>query len=124
MTPQQKEAVAQMLRQNLGYAHIARKLNISINAVEAFCRGNGLVGQCRDADTRPGELSETSPETALTHGANRGMYSVSEDAQGGKSAGRRGNRPVCQVTVSYSAVPDETAVDDVLGILWNASYAR
>ena len=124
MTPQQKEAVAQMRRQNLGYAHIARKLNISINAVEAFCRGNGLVGQRRDAGARPGELSKTSPETALTHGANGGMYSVSEDARGGKSAGRRGNRPVCQVTVSYSAVPDETAVDDVLGMLWNADYAR
>jgi hypothetical protein len=40
------------------------------------------------------------------------------------SAGRPGNRPVCQVTVSYSAVPDETAVDDVLGMLINANYAR
>jgi hypothetical protein len=46
------------------------------------------------------------------------------DAQDGKSNGRPGNRPVCQVTVSYSAVPDETAVDDVLGMLWNANYAR
>lgn len=124
MTPQQKEAVAQMRKQNLGYAHIARKLNISINAVKAFCRRNGLVGQHHGADPLPGELSETSPKTDLTRGANRGMYSMPADAQGVKSAGPRGNQPVCQVTVSYSAVPDETAVDDVLGMLWNANYAR
>ncbi|MGJ4851390.1 hypothetical protein ACH6CV_14195 [Bacillota bacterium Meth-B3] len=124
MTPQQKEAVAQMRKQNLGYAHIARKLDVSINAVKAFCRRNGLVGQHHDAAPLPGELSETSPETDLTHGANRGMYSMPADAQDGKSNGRPGNRPVCQVTVSYSAVPDETAVDDVLGMLINANYAR
>ena len=94
------------------------------HTMRAFCRGNGLSGQGQVADRQPGELSETSRKTALTHVANRGMYSMPADAQGGESAGRPGNRPVCQVTVSYSAVPDETAVDDVLGMLWNASYAR
>jgi hypothetical protein len=104
MTPQQKEAVAQMRKQNLGYAHIARKLNISINAVKAFCRRNGLVGQHHGADPLPGELSETSPKTDLPRGANRGMYSMPADAQGVKSAGRE-EPPVCQVTVSYSPCP-------------------
>lgn len=44
MTDDQKKSIVLLRKQKIGYASIAKKLNLSKNQVSAFCRREGLAG--------------------------------------------------------------------------------
>jgi DNA invertase Pin-like site-specific DNA recombinase len=53
MTQEQKRRITEMRKQNLGYAYIAKELDISLNTVKVFCRRNDLAGNRSTTDTHP-----------------------------------------------------------------------
>lgn len=124
MTKQQREAVTEMRKQNLGYGQIAKKLDISMNTIKAFCRRNGLSGERQGTNTQREKLSEKPAETGLIDAGNGSYSNVPSTSKSRESAGLPADRPVCEVTVSYSDEPDETAIDDVLSMFMHSSYGR
>ena len=56
MTQEQKRQITEMRKQNLGYAYIAKELDISLNTVKAFCRRNDLAGNRSTTDTQPEKI--------------------------------------------------------------------
>ena len=71
MTQEQKKQITEMRKQNLGYAYIAKELDISLNTVKAFCRRNDLAGNRSTTDTQPENISETPPDVDLISDENR-----------------------------------------------------
>ena len=53
MTLEQKNQIARMREQNLGYAYIAKEMGISVNTIKAYCRRNDLSGNRSLSDTQP-----------------------------------------------------------------------
>ena len=122
MTQEQKNQVARMREKNLGYAHIASELGISLNTIKAYCRRNNLSGDRSGSDTQPENLVLSSPETDLISVGSRGKTTTAKRPGALDKTGVPDDQPVCEVTVSYADEPDETAVADVLTMLKSACY--
>ena len=124
MTQEQKKQITEMREQNLGYAYIARELDISLNTVKAFCRRNDLSGNRSNGDTQPENISVSSQDIDLISAENRGNSSSAKQAGSLENTGFSDGQPVCDVTVSYADEPDPGAVADVLELLTHANYGR
>ncbi len=71
MTQEQKKQITEMRKQNLGYAYIAKELDISLNTVKAFCRRNDLAGNRSTTDTQPENISVSSQKVDLIRADSR-----------------------------------------------------
>ena len=122
MTDYQKKRITKLRQQHFGYAAIAKELNLSLGAVKAFCRRNGLQSGNLASDTQPENLVLSSPETDLISVGSRGKTTTAKRPGALDKTGVPDDQPVCDVTVSYADEPDETAVADVLTMLKSACY--
>lgn len=124
MTLEQKKQITEMRTQNLGYAYIAKELDIPLNTVKAFCRRNDLAGNRSTTDTQPKNISESSQKVDLKSVGNRVNSTTAKQPGALANTGVSGDQPVCEVTVSYADEPDLGAVADVLDLLTHANYGR
>ena len=124
MTQEQKKQIAEMRKQNLGYAYIAKELDLSLNTVKAFCRRNDLAGNRSSTGTQIENIAETSPDIDLISDGSRVNSTTAKQPRGLETTGISGDQPVCDVTVSYADEPDLGAVADVLDLLTHANYGR
>ena len=124
MTQEQKKQIIEMRKQNLGYAYIAKELDISLNTVKAFCRRNDLAGNRSTTDTQPENISESSPKNDLLSDENRANTTACKRPRGLENTEFSDGQPVCEITVSYADEPDQGAVADVLDMLTHAHYGE
>ena len=124
MTQEQKNQIIEMRKQNLGYAYIAKELDISLNTVKAFCRRNDLAGNRSTTDTQSENISEASQKVDLISSGRRVNSTTAKQPGTLANIGVSDDQPVCEVTVSYADEPDLGAVADVLELLTHAYYGR
>lgn len=99
MTLEQKQAIAALRLQGIGYDSVAGRLGISVNTVKSYCRRNSLSTTV---------LSGGTP-------AKGGRPKRSHDC-----AAKKDKAPAeCEVTLSYRENPDMRAVADVMMTLMN-----
>ena len=122
MTLEQKNQIARMREQNLGYAYIAKEMGISVNTIKAYCRRNDLSGNRSLSDTQPEKTSGTSDRIDLNIAGRHGNTTAAKKPGGVGNTDVLGDQQVWDVSVSFADEPDETAVADVLSMLKNARY--
>ena len=122
MTLEQKNQIARMREQNLGYAYIAKEMGISVNTIKAYCRRNDLSGNRSLSDTQPEKASGTSDRIDLNIAGRHGNTTTAKKPGGVGNTDVLGDQQVWDVSVSFADEPDETAVADVLSMLKNARY--
>lgn len=108
----------------VGYAYIAKELDISLNTVKAFCRRNDLAGNRSTTDTQPEKISVSSQKVDLIRADSRVNSTTAKQPRALENTGLSDDSPVCEVTVSYADEPDLGAVADVLDLLTHANYGR
>ena len=124
MTQKQKRRITEMRKQNLGYAYIAKELDISLNTVKAFCRRNDLAGNRSTTDTQPEKKSVSSQKVDLIRADSRVNSTTAKQPRALENTELSDGQPICEVTVSYADEPDLGAVADVLDLLTHANYGR
>ena len=122
MTLEQKNQIAQMREQNLGYAYIAKEMGLSVNTIKAYCRRNDLAGNRSLSDTQPEKTSGTSDRIDLNIEGSHGNTTTAKKPGCVGNTDVVGDQQVWDVSVSFADEPDETAVADVLSMLKNARY--
>ena len=122
MTLEQKNQIARMREQNLGYAYIAKEMGISVNTIKAYCRRNDLSGNRSLSNTQPEKASGTSDRIDLNIAGRHDNTTTAKKPGGVGNTDVLGDQQVWDVSVSFADEPDETAVADVLSMLKNAMY--
>ena len=124
MTLEQKNQIARMREQNLGYACIAKEMGISVNTIKAYCRRNDLSGNRSLSDTQSEKTTRTSDGIDLHIAGSHGNTTTAKRPGGIGNTEVPSNQQVWEVSVSFAEEPDETAVADVLSMLTNARYGE
>ena len=124
MTLEQKNQIARMREQNLGYACIAKEMGLSVNTIKAYCRRNDLSGNRSLPDTQPEKTSGTSDGIDLHIVGGHGNTTTAKRPGDVGNTNVPGNQQIWEVSVSFAEEPDETAVADVLSMLTNARYGE
>ncbi len=124
MTLEQKNQVAKMRAQNLGYACIAKEMGLSVNTIKAYCRRNDLSGNRSLSDTQSDNSSGKSDGIDLNIDGRHGNTTTAKKPGSVGNTDVPGNQQVWEVSVSFAEEPDETAVADVLSMLKNARYVE
>ena len=124
MTLEQKNQIAQMRKQNLGYASIAKEMGLSVNTIKAYCRRNDLSGNRPLSDTHPEKTSGSLDGIDLHIVGSHGNTTTTVKPGSFENSGVPGDQHAWDVSVSFAEEPDETAIADVLSMLTNVRYGE
>ena len=124
MTLEQKNQIAQMREQNLGYASIAKEMGLSVNTIKAYCRRNDLSGNRPLSDTHPEKTSGSLDGIDLHIVGSHGNTTTTAGPGSLENSSVPGDQHAWEVSVSFAEEADETAIADVLNMLTNARYGE